>query len=43
MNCFRFTTFRFTGRCSACGTVAELHDVDFKFFCAGCCPVCARQ
>jgi hypothetical protein len=23
-----------------CGTIAILHDVDFKFFCGECCPAC---
>lgn len=40
MKCFRFTSFRFSGRCCECGAIQEWHDVGSKFYCGACCPGC---
>ena len=40
MTCFRFTSFKFGGKCPVCGERGEWHEVNWKFFCGSCYPGC---
>jgi hypothetical protein len=41
VSCFRFVSFRFSGKCRRCGKCAEWHVFgDTEFLCGDCCPGC---